>query len=135
MLFLLLYELSRRTVPNWANYCYEITSYHSANNKQLLIGYRYLLWLSPRKAQCLCCASQQRRSKQSHLSLLSRKLTSASKQFNLVRTLLCCWPLRQHVCGKNSMVEGVWVQQISITLLIHYWEKMRESSCHLEWRW
>lgn len=76
------------------------------------------------------------RSKQSHLSLLSWKLTSASKQFNPVRTLLCCWPLRQHVCSKNSMVEGVWLRHISITLLMWHifpW-KLSKSSSDLSWR-
>lgn len=73
------------------------------------------------------------RSKQSHLSLLSWKLTSASEQFDPARTLLCRWPLRQHVCGKNSTVEGAWLRHISITL----WKwhtfpgKMGKSSSHL----
>lgn len=49
----------------------------------------FTVLVSLRKAPIPCYAGEHGRSRESHLSLLSWKLTSASKQFNLVRAWVC----------------------------------------------
>ena len=98
-----LHSAENHTAKTRANHCYQIISYCKIINSCFQITRICCARLLEKHKVFVVPAS---RSKQSHLSLLSWKLTSASEQFNLVRTLLRCWPLRQHVCGKNSMVEG-----------------------------
>lgn len=126
-----LHSAENHAAKTQANHCYQIISYGKIINSCFQITHICCARLLEKHKVFVVPAS---RSKQSHLSLLSWKLTSASEQFNLVRTLLRCWPPGQHACGKNSTVEGAhdsrWGGQMSITLLIWHtflgkWEKKK----------